>query len=98
MNHKTISNDRGTVHYWVDGSADETILFTHGATMDHGMFDEQMEHFAKDYKVISWDVPAHGKSRPYADFTLQHTAEDLIQILDAESITQVHLVGQSMGG
>lgn len=98
MNHKITKNDRGTVHYWVDGTSSEAILFTHGATMDHGMFEKQMEYFAKDYKVISWDVPVHGKSRPYKDFSLQHAAEDLIQILDAESIPQAHLVGQSMGG
>lgn len=98
MSHKTITNDRGTVHYWVDGNTDETIIFTHGATMDHGMFQKQMEFFAKRYKVISWDVPLHGLSRPYKDFSLQYAADDLIQILDAESITQAHLVGQSMGG
>ena len=98
MNHKTVTNDRGSIQYWVDGTADETILFTHGATMDHGMFEMQMNHFAKKYKVISWDVPLHGKSRPYLGFSLHHAAEDLIQLLEAESIHQAHLVGQSMGG
>ena len=98
MNHKTIANDKGTVHYWVDGTSDEAILFTHGATMDHGMFQNQMNHFSKNYKVISWDVPLHGLSRPYKDFSLQHAADDLIQILDAEAIPQADLVGQSMGG
>jgi len=98
MNHKTISTNRGIVHYWVDGDADKTILFTHGANMDHGMFHQQTAHFAKNYKVISWDVPAHGLSRPYKDFSLQHAADDLIQILDAEHTGQAHLAGQSMGG
>lgn len=98
MNHKTISNHRGITHYWVDGVSDETIIFTHGANMDHAMFHPQTGHFAKSYKVISWDVPCHGLSRSYQDFSLQHAAEDLIQILDAEHIDQAHLVGQSMGG
>lgn len=98
MNHKTIINVRGTVHYWVNGASDETILFTHGATMEHGMFKSQMHHFSKNYRVISWDVPFHGLSRPYKDFSLQHAADDLIQILDAESIPRAYLVGQSMGG
>ena len=98
MNHKTITNDRGMVHYWVDGTSDEIILFTHGATMDHGMFQKQIDHLSKNYKVICWDVPLHGLSRPYKDFSLQHAADDLIQILDAEAIPQANLVGQSMGG
>lgn len=66
--------------------------------MDHGMFHEQARHFAKNYKVISWDVPLHGLSRPSRDFSLQSAAEDLLQILDAEHIDEAHLVGQSMGG
>ena len=98
MNHKTISNHRGTVHYWTDGDSGQTILFTHGANLDHGMFHPQTGPLAKNYKVISWDVPLHGLSRPYKDFSLQHAADDLMQILDAEHIDQAHLVGQSMGG
>ena len=98
MNHKTLSNSRGIIHYWVDGNSDKTIIFTHGANMDHGMFHQQTGHFAKNYKVISWDVPAHGLSRPYKDFSLQYAADDLIQILNAEDTAQAHLVGQSMGG
>jgi pimeloyl-ACP methyl ester carboxylesterase len=98
MEHKTISSDKGTVHYWEDGNYYETIVFTHGATMDHGMFQKQIEYFVKNYKVISWDVPLHGLSRPYQDFTLQNAADGLVQILDAEDIGKAHLVGQSMGG
>jgi pimeloyl-ACP methyl ester carboxylesterase len=98
MNHRTISNRRGITHYWIDGVSDETIIFTHGANMDHGMFHSQTGQFAENYKVISWDVPCHGLSRSYQDFSLQHAAEDLIQILDTEHVDQAHLVGQSMGG
>jgi pimeloyl-ACP methyl ester carboxylesterase len=74
------------------------ILFTHGATMDHGMFDGQVEHFASRRRVITWDVPGHGKSRPYHDFSLRNAASDLLSVLHAEGIDKAHLVGQSMGG
>jgi pimeloyl-ACP methyl ester carboxylesterase len=66
--------------------------------MDHGLFQPQMEHFSSHYQVISWDVPAHGLSRPYEDFSLQSAANELAQILEAENINKAHLVGQSMGG
>ena len=98
MNHKTTSGKFGTVHYWETGEEAQCILFTHGATMDHGLFQHQIEFFAKDYKVIVWDVPAHGKSRPYKDFSLQKATNELVGILDAEQIEAAHLVGQSMGG
>jgi len=98
MEHKQLGTQRGIVHYWTAGSGTETLLFTHGATMDHGMFQFQAEYFSMDFKVISWDVPLHGLSRPYAGFSLQHAGEDLLCILDAEGVQAAHLIGQSMGG
>jgi pimeloyl-ACP methyl ester carboxylesterase len=98
MQHKTLSSDRGTLHYWIDGEGDEAILFTHGATLDHDLYRYQMEHFAADYRVITWDVPLHGRSRPYESFSLTGAADELVRILDAEGLDSAHLVGQSMGG
>lgn len=98
MEHKRLPGDRGTVHYWTSGRGNECVLFTHGATMDQGLFQFQVDYFARDYKVISWDVPSHGLSRPYSNFTLQNAADEMVRILYAENITKAHLVGQSMGG
>jgi len=98
MIHKTMSGKQGAVHYWISQSGEQTIVFTHGATMDHGMFQSQWEYFSQRFRVISWDVPLHGQSRPYTPFSLQNAAHELMAILDAEQIRQAHLVGQSMGG
>ena len=98
MLHKTLAGKHGPIHYWVEGEGEQAILFTHGATMDHGLFQYQIAHFAPRYKVITWDAPGHGLSRPYERFSLQNAAHELIAILDAEAISQAHLVGQSMGG
>ena len=98
MEHKIKSGEHGSVHYWVKGQSDRCIVFTHGATMDHGLFQHQIEYFAQQYKIIVWDVPMHGLSRPYEGFSLPKTASELIGILDAEKIKKAHLVGQSMGG
>lgn len=98
MNQRSLSSINGKVHYWVAGEGAECILFTHGATADHGLMQPQMDHFAASYRVINWDVPAHGLSRPYQGFTLQAAAQEIVHILDAEGIDRAHLVGQSMGG
>ncbi len=98
MKHKIKFGENGSVHYWLKGQGDQCIVFTHGATMDHGLFQHQIECFAQQYKVIVWDVPLHGQSRPYNGFSLQKAASELIGILDAEIIEKAHLVGQSMGG
>ena len=98
MNHKQLGGKRGVSHYWTNSGGDTCIVFTHGATMDHGMFHPQEEYFSNNYKVINWDVPLHGLSRPYENFSLQNSANELINILDAESVRRAHFVGQSMGG
>ncbi|MDJ0915948.1 MAG: alpha/beta hydrolase [Desulfobacterales bacterium] len=98
MEHKIISGTYGSVHYWVKGQVDDCIIFTHGATMDHDLFQYQIEYFAQKHKVIVWDVPGHGLSRPYKGFSLQRAAGELIEILNSENVEKAHLVGQSMGG
>ncbi|MGL4737641.1 MAG: alpha/beta fold hydrolase [Cellulosilyticaceae bacterium] len=101
MEHKQITSDRGVTHYWItrhETCHQKAIILTHGLTADHTMFDKQVAYFSKAYTVITWDVPLHGLSRPYEDFSYRHTAEELRMILQIEGIEKVVLVGMSMGG
>ncbi|WP_180326687.1 alpha/beta fold hydrolase [Raoultibacter phocaeensis] len=104
---------RGAVRYWVtnpsapNGSPNQApsgeesgivLVFLHGMTANHDMFVPQIAGFADRYRTVAWDAPLHGASRPYADFSYAHAADDLRGILDAEGIDRAVLVGQSMGG
>ena len=99
--HKKIESKNGYVHYWISRNSNpnaKCILFTHGLTADHSMFEKQVEYFEADYTVITWDVPLHGLSRPYQNFSYENTAEELKTILNIENIKKVILLGMSMGG
>ena len=48
--------------------------------------------------MICWDAPAHGKSRPYADFSYPHAIEEMKKILNANKVEKIILIGQSLGG
>ena len=101
MEHKTIKGVGGEVHYWISRTnhrSNEVIVFTHGLTADHTMYEKQIEFFQKEYTVIVWDVPLHGLSIPYRNFSYENTAKDLNSILQQEHIETVSLVGMSMGG
>ncbi|MGL5675940.1 MAG: alpha/beta fold hydrolase [Cellulosilyticaceae bacterium] len=101
MEHKYIESQYGTTHYWINQNVMEnrrTIVFTHGVTADHQMFEKQVEYFSEVYRVIVWDVPLHGLSRPYKDFSYTNAANELHSILAVEGIEKVVLVGMSMGG
>lgn len=100
MQHKTILAQGGTVHYWIikKENASDCIVFTHGLTADHTMFEKQISYFSDSYTIILWDVPMHGLSKPYRRFSYRDTAEILHSILQRENIERTFLVGMSMGG
>ncbi|MEA5049438.1 MAG: alpha/beta hydrolase [Eubacteriales bacterium] len=101
MEQKQLRSPRGIVSYWVFQNENvdaPCIFFLHGLSADHTMFDQQVPFFSKSYSVIVWDAPAHGLSRPYADFSYGNCAEELRSILDEESYKTAIFVGQSMGG
>jgi pimeloyl-ACP methyl ester carboxylesterase len=102
MEHKKVNGIGGTVHYWISrpqGVSETTaIILTHGLTANHTMFEKQVEYFKENYTLITWDIPLHGLSRPYTQFSYENTAIDLHKILEQECIDKVLLVGMSMGG
>jgi pimeloyl-ACP methyl ester carboxylesterase len=99
MNKKHIDTERGRVYYWIsDRKKDRAIMFTHGVTGDHTLFHRQLDYWDKEYTVIVWDMPLHGESRPYQDFSFLNVAKDMKAILDKEGITHAVMVGQSAGG
>lgn len=101
MEHKRIVSQNGVIHYWIarnQNSTSKCIVFTHGLTANHSMFEKQVEYFSSEYHIILWDVPLHGLSRPYTNFTYKQTAMELHNILEVENVSKVFLVGMSMGG
>lgn len=101
MIEHVFSSSRGEVHYWLSETIIKdfkTIILLHGLTMDHSLFDKQVEYFQNKYNLLIWDAPAHGKSRPYTNFTYPNAAEDLRDILDENNFDSAIMIGQSMGG
>lgn len=101
MEEQILQTAKGKVFYWRSDNWDvkrETILFLHGLTADHRMFDGQLSAFEEEYNLLTWDTPAHGKSRPFAAFDFADTSEYIKSILDKQSVDQVILAGQSLGG
>ena len=102
LHERVYHTSSGNVFYWIDASADTDapwLVFLPGLTADHTMFDAQMAYFSGKVNCLVWDAPAHGKSRPYPlDFSMDDCARILHAIMEAESIKDLVLVGQSVGG
>ncbi len=101
MIKKNIVSSRGTVYYWtneINNSTDTAIVFCHGLTADHTLFDLQVKGLEEKYKIITWDYALHGESIPYQDASFVNINKDLLAILSQESVKKIVLVGQSAGG
>lgn len=76
-----------------------TVVFTHGAVLDHRVFQAQIAALAPTHRVIWWDLPGHGDSAlPRRGFSVASAAACLRALIDQEARARVHLVGQSLGG
>lgn len=101
MRKKAINTKQGTVCYWISENPDspkETLVFLHGLTADHTMFERQISCFEKNYNILTWDTPSHGASRPYENFSYSNAVEALYEILRENGIESAVMIGQSMGG
>ncbi len=56
------SVDGVAIHSTVRGNGPKTIVFVHGWTCDESSWSEQVPVFEKNYRVITLDLPGHGKS------------------------------------
>ena len=76
----------------------QTLFFLHGLTADHRLFEGQIPYFEDHYNVLVWDMPGHGKSRPFSDFTFEKAGEIVRRIFLERKIKDAVFIGQSMGG
>lgn len=81
------------------GVGDTTLLFVHGAFIDMSYWSAQVEYFQHRYRVITIDLPGHGKSgKNLSRWTIQQYGEDVRALIDELRLTRVVLIGHSMGG
>lgn len=95
MAHGVLNYNNGQLHYQTTG-AGVPIVFMHGFTLDHAMWQPQVDFFAKTNQVITYDARGFGKSS-VPNSTYDHAA-DLHALLTHLGVQQAHLVGLSMGG
>src|SRR5262249_44738056 len=71
------------------------VIFIHGGQMDRRMWDAQFDVFAKEYRVIRYDIRGFGKSdtptNAYSD------AGDLHALLQHLRVKKATLIGLSLG-
>ncbi|MEH6545880.1 MAG: alpha/beta hydrolase [Sneathiella sp.] len=75
-----------------------TIVFLHGAGMDHRAWALQTRYFAfHGYSVLAPDLPGHSLSSGESLDSVEAMGNWLTKVVDAAGAEYVHLVGHSQG-
>ena len=78
--------------------AKPTVVFIHGAGLDHSWFGLQSRYFGYHGRnVLALDLPGHGKSAGPALTSVPAMTDWVIQVLDAAKVQRASLIGHSMG-
>jgi len=96
MPHETVNNLR---FFYSEEGKGVPLVFLHGFSLDHRMWQPQQEYFSQHYRVICPDARGHGKSdTPLTGYSRAHRVQDLEELVDKLGLERFHLVGLSMGG
>ncbi len=91
--------DGANVHWTSTGSGSQAVIFVHGWTCDESSWSAQVPAFSANYRVITLDLPGHGKSAPPANgkFSMQNFARAIEAVREEAGVDRVVVVGHSMG-
>jgi len=97
--HAAIERPGCVVSYWLTGPAEAPLVtLSHAALTDHTFFSRMVPSLASRFRVLTWDIRGHGRSRPLRGaLSIPEAADDLVAILDLLEVERAAMVGQSMG-
>ena len=91
--------DGANVHWTSTGNGSQAVIFVHGWTFDESSWTPQVSDLSSKYRVITLDLPGHGKSAAPADgkFSMQNFARAVEAVRAEAGVDRVVVVGHSMG-
>lgn len=94
-----IRNSEVEINYYQQGKGDTTLLFLHGWCIDGTYWENQLNHFSKQYNALAIDLAGFGKSTANRNnWTIEEYAEDVNSFIDSLHLKNVVLIGHSMSG
>ncbi len=87
------------LHYTSSGSGSQTVIFVHGWTCDETSWQGQVPAIGQKYRVITVDLPGHGKSGSPKDgrFSMQLFARAVEAVRSEAKAEKVVLCGPQYG-
>ena len=87
-----------TIYYSVVGEGEATVLL-HGFLESSKIWDEFLPEFSKYGKIITIDLPGHGRSEVVSEVhSMELMAEAVHEVFMATGAKKTNFIGHSMGG
>lgn len=98
IQNKTVT--QGINIHYVDYGSGQPVILIHGWPLSHKSWEKQIAALVEGgYRVIAYDRRGFGQSdAPWEGYDYDALASDLHALITELNLTQVHLVGFSMGG
>src|SRR5215510_7895159 len=93
------SVDGMTIYSTAVGSGKATVVLVHGWTCDSSSWDAQVPVLSKHYRVVTLDLPGHGRSGSPKDgkFSMDLFARAVEAVRAEANAQRIVLIGHSMG-
>ncbi len=94
---KEMRYQESRIVYRVYGAGKPVVLL-HGFGETGDVWKNQVEFLKDDFQLIIPDLPGSGDSEQTTDMSMEGMADVIKAILDKEGLSQINLIGHSMGG
>jgi len=97
---KTVESFDGTkISYILEGEGKPVLVFIHGWSCEKTYWEYQINEFSTKHTVAAVDLAGHGESEIKRDnYTISSFGKDVAAVVKANNLTNIILVGHSMGG
>ena len=98
ITQKAVTVDGNVKLNYLEAGSGKTIVLVPGWSQTAEQFKFQLEGLAATYRVIAFDMRGHGDSdKPSRGYRIQRLAQDLYEAMATLDLTDVTILGHSMG-
>lgn len=96
--HKTIDISRGQSLHAIEAGSGQPLIMIPGWSQSAAEYGRNIDELAKGRRVIALDMRSHGESSKSAGgHRIQRLAKDLAEVIEALDLSNVDVLGHSMG-
>lgn len=74
------------------------LILLHGFCENKTIWNPFIDSLAKDFRVVSFDLPGFGENKPVKEITIEQAADEVADALKLLKIEKCVMVGHSLGG